>query len=107
MTVNAETGGRAPGLRFLQDNQDMIGVYYGGSLSSPKLAGNNTYDQTVFGGSRSGRAFRLNSNPEIPSGCTNDAIQVGVGSSQDGAALRAMYCPSDLSVRRISWREIF
>lgn len=107
MTVNAETGGRAPGLRFLQDNQDMIGVYYGGSLSSPKLAGNNTYDQTVFGGSRSGRAFRLNSNPEIPSGCTNDTIQVGVGSSQDGAALRAMYCPSDLSVRRISWREIF
>ncbi len=107
MTVNAETGGRAPGLRFLKDNQDMIGVYYGGSLSSPKLMSNNPFDQTVFGGSRSGQAFRLNSNPEIPSGCVSDAIQVGVGSSQDGAALQTMYCPSDLSIRRISWREIF
>lgn len=107
MAVNAETGGRAPGLRFLKDNQDMIGMYYGGSLSSPKLMGNNPFDQTVFGGSRSGQAFRLNSNPDIPSGCTSDAIQVGVGSSQEGAALRSMYCPSDLSVRRISWREIF
>ncbi|MDO5639559.1 MAG: PilC/PilY family type IV pilus protein [Neisseria sp.] len=107
IAVNAETGGRAPGLRFDKENQDWIGLYYPGSLSSPKLAGNNTYDQTIFGGSRSGRSFRLNSNPEIDSGCRNDAIQIGVGSSQTGASLMELHCPTNLAIRRISWREIF
>ncbi|UOO81705.1 hypothetical protein LVJ83_12395 [Uruburuella testudinis] len=107
MAVNAETGGRAPGLRFLKDDQDMIGMYYGGSLSAPKLYSSNTFDQGVFGGSRSGASYRFNSNPVIPPGCTRDTAQVGVASSQSGASVLEMYCPASPSIRRISWREIF
>ena len=109
MAVDAETGGRPLGMRFLKDSIDYIGKEYKGSLSQAKLFNQNGSEQTLFGGSQSGKAKKLKSSSaeELSSGCINNTIRVGVGSSETGANVEEFYCPGSLAVQRLSWREIF